>query len=278
MDTQTLTRRARWRVAVPLIAFVLVWLALILFRWEIRTHWWAYRLTTVNTADERAYFVACLASAGPRSLDALERVLSDERSEIRRFGVDVLARCDEPRAGERLFEMLRDQDDDVAEAAATALGERPHAPDYCGPLWTLLVKDEHDPPTARHAAVALQAIDHPAAHAMLFEALPYVEDPNVRAQIIESLSMLRVEEAVPAMKDMRSDERAVTVLPYNQRSALEAFAAQSGRPALGSDDDAELIRAAVADLTVRDVAIRALETLTGQRGGKLTSQPASSSR
>ena len=74
MDEETLSkpvRRKRRSTAVAIIILVLLWATAMLLRWEIRTQWWAYRLTKVETREDRLYYLTRLAAAGNRSLNAV---------------------------------------------------------------------------------------------------------------------------------------------------------------------------------------------------------------
>ena len=241
------------------------------FRWEIRARWWAYRLTRVESREERSYYLTCLAAIGDKSLGAVDRLLRDPRPEVRRMAVTVLERCPAEKADERLARLLSDTNEDVAVEAALVLASRGNTAVLMETL-----RDhfrQHGGP-ARHAAVALQRIGGPQAEQLLIEALPQTSDPDLRAQIIDSLGMLGCTRAVPLLTDMLADERPVSTLPYSQRSALEAVAAAQDQW-LSRGFDLEAVRSALqGEQTVASIAARSLRLITGKPFGNPTTQPA----
>ncbi len=275
MDTEALSRvRRRGRIwtAVAIIALVLLWAVVMFFRMEIRAHWWAYRLTRVESDHERNYYLACLAAVGNKSLGAVDRLLQNPRPEVREMGVIILEHCTPGVADKRLVALLSDENEDVAIRAALALASREDVSSLLRTLRDCLL--EHPGGPDRHAAVALQRIGGAEAEQALLDALPHATDPNLRAQIIDSLGMLGSEAAVPILTDMLADERQVTILPYSQRSALQALAARQQQLLNKGIDPQTVMDALQKETTVAAIAARSLRLITDAPVDEPPTQPA----
>lgn len=242
-----------------------------LFRWELRTRWWAWRITQVESREDREYYLTRLAAVADRSLDALPRLLHDPRPEVRDLGLTVLRYGTSPRAGEYLLEMLNDEDADVAGTAASLLAWRPKAREYVPQLFIAIQTDTGRP--AWSAAVALGRIGGPDVEPLLLTVVHPMMEPDVRAQVIESLGLLNCGAAVPAMIDALADRRPLATTPFSQSHATRAIGALQGQiVAKGGDPGAML--AAVETPTVASVAARWLTLMTGGSFGDPTTQPA----
>ena len=275
MDPQALKqvpRRSRSRTVVAILILVVAWTTVMSFRWQIRTRWWAYRLTRAETRQERDYYLTCLCDVGNRSLGALGRIVRDPRPEIRRLAVTVLENCTGDAAEERLYQLLVDEDADVGVRAAGELVLRRDTKEIvqalqgslCGPAG----------PRASSAAAALRRVGGPEAEKVLLSALSHATDADLKAQVIDSLGLLACERAAPLLIEALADHRPVTQLPYSRRSALRAPAAT--REQLASEGlDPRAARAALeGELTVASVAAQSLAWIAGESPGDLSTRPA----
>jgi hypothetical protein len=252
--------RRRWTF-LWLILLLSIWGLIMLFRMEIRAQIWAYRLTQAQSREERRYFLACLTSIGNKSLGAAKRLIRSRRPEVRMMGITVLESCKGPEAEHLLIDLFRDRDDDVADDAALALAGRPGAIGYLPMLREML--DRHDQ-ASRHAAVALLRMPGLEPEAILVKALSGTDDPDLRAQIIDTLGMRANRQAAPAIVAMIEDTRPVQHLPYSQRSAMLALSQASGQFQAKGIDSQAIVKAMQRSTTVSEVALRSLAIIAGK--------------
>lgn len=267
------TRPRRWPSVLILALLVLGWGTAMLYRWELRSWWWAWQVTRAEAREQRDYYVACLASIGDRALVAVPVLLDDARPEVREAAATILRFCTSPRSAEYLLAVLDDADADVAALAATTLAQRPDRDQHVIRLSESLSRSRGDT-RSWGTAVALGRIGGPEAQAALLEALAQPCAPDVKAQLIDSLGLLGCREAIPLIEEAQGDPRPIGILPFAQRSAQRAVAALRGDLLARGTDPEQAIRAASSELTVAGVAAYWLRLL---RGDPLdaASQPAS---
>jgi len=258
-------RRRRWSWRVGLVALVLLWLAAMLFRTDIRTRWWAYRLGQTGDPAARRYYTACLAATGSSSLSATRRLLDHPRPEVRLAALQILHHCPAPAARGILVVAIADRDDRVSDRAALELALRSDRREAVGELEAQA--SSSSPAIARKAVVGLQRLGEPEAEDFLLGLLRRTSDPDLRAQIIDALGLMGSRSAVPALIDCLADQRAISHPPASYRWANQAIQSlESQLPAQGLDP-AALRSASVAPCTVAGVAERALAWITGISGG-----------
>ncbi len=269
-DRRPPSRRRGFLIAITIL--LLIWVVAMLFRMQIRAQWWSYRLTQVQSQDERAFYVARLASIGDRSLAALPRVLNHPCDEVREAGITILHYCPDDRARVLLLERLHDRNEDVGARAALELSRRKDS-DEVMPMLRDVLLNRGDPHTGIAAAVALERIGGPDAEAILISALRQTEDANLRAQIIDSLGILGSRSAVPAITRCLSDDRPVTCLPASQRSAQRAIAALQGDLAGKGIDVPALLEANRRAATVSSTARRSIHLITATMPAETATGP-----
>lgn len=265
-------RRGRHRTFVLLLVLVFVWSAAMVFRWELRAQWWAYQVTHAASPIERDYYVTCLASIGDKSERVLRRLMNDDRPEIREAAITILRFCAEPQAADRLFELLADENPDLAALAASTLAWRPDAQQHVPRLQEILVASPVDA-RAWGCAVALGRIGGDQAEAALCNALTRACPPDVKAQVIDSLGLLGCRQAVPLITDALTDHRPIRVLPHSQLSARKAIQALHADIMAQGTDPATALAAVTAEPTVSGVAARWLPLLAEPEAGPPATQP-----
>ncbi|MBI4581469.1 MAG: HEAT repeat domain-containing protein, partial [Planctomycetes bacterium] len=238
-------------LVVILLLLALIWLLVMVFRWELRAQWWAYQVTQAESREQREFYVTRLASIRNKSLHAVSTLIEHPSPEVRDAGVTVLRYCDDEEAAERLFGLLSDPSPDVAAAAATTLAWRSESARYV-PRLAGWLQDRSSPRWG--VAVALGRLGGSLAEESLEEALAIPCEPDVRAQIIDSLGLLGCTRAVPLIIDALADDRPVETLPHSLQSAKRALEAVRGQvPATSFDWDAAE-QQVVAPQTVAAVA------------------------
>ena len=249
-------------MVTAIVILAAVWLLGMFYRMEIRAHWWAYRLQHVNSAEQRQYYFACLASAGDRSLPALPRLLNDPRADIRVLGVRVLRWCPSQQARDLLLARVTDESDTVSAQAALELTRRPNRFDIL-PILAEIIRTT-DPRSARMAVAAIERIGGSQAEALLLTQLPVTEDVDLLAQVIDSLGMLASRQAVPLLKKLLDDERTISILPISQQRAQQVIANVQGQLTAEGIDPQAVLDAAHSEQTIASVAARALRLITGE--------------
>jgi HEAT repeat protein len=265
-------RSNRTAFGIVLMLMLILWLVVMVFRWELRARWWAYEVARCESAEDRDFYLTRLASIRDKSFNAVSELVNDDRPEIRSAGVTVLRYCEGRPAAVVLIRLLADPSPEVAVDAATALAQRRDAASYIPELRSRLL--DNPGRSSWGTAIALGRIRRDEAEDALKTALARAADPDLKAQIIDSLGMAGCEEAVPMMIDSLTDDRPVQILPQSQQSAQRAINAV--RPdflARGADPDSALKAASTAP-TVSAVAARWVRLLGGLDAETAASQPA----
>lgn len=245
--------------AVIVLVFVLIWILIMAFRWQLRAQWWAYQVTQAETPEQRLFYTARLASIRDKSLGAIAPLLTDHPDrDIRIVATDILRYCESGRAVDILLTMLDDRDPEVAGIAATMLAWRSDAREYLPTLEKLWMTDAA---SRWGLAVAAGRIGGSAAEQFLMAQLGRDLQPHVKAQAIDSLGLLGSRAAVPLMKEALADHREIDVPPFSQISAMRAASALSVQLASQGIDPASATRATTNAPTVADVATRWIDLL-----------------
>ena len=252
--------RTRIVTIVALAILIILWLAALWFRTEIRAYWWSYRVTRVESPELRGYYAACLSAIGNKALPALPRLLNDPRPAVRIIGVRILRSCPDARSLDYLLARLADPSVEVSDAAALQIVLRPDRLEAVPALRTMAGGPA---PTALAAMAALERIGGPQAEQILLTQLNAADDPDVAAQAIDSLGMLGCTSAEQAIRHHLDDHRRLTRLPASQRRAEQAIAAVQGQLATRGIAPEAVLAATRTDPTVSAIAARALAAIIG---------------
>ncbi|MCH8252165.1 MAG: HEAT repeat domain-containing protein [Planctomycetes bacterium] len=180
----TVSRRRVSSSTAVIVAMVLVWGGVILSRNVIRSYWWAYRVTNVESAEDRLAYFHRLASLGNRGVPAVDRLLEHLDPGIRSLGVGVLHQTSSAAGLSRLIAACNDADVDVRRLAILGLAHREQA-DAIEPLLEMIgTADER---TAMIAVSAIAAVGGPRAEALLVQAVRHHAHVGVRVEAIERL-------------------------------------------------------------------------------------------
>jgi hypothetical protein len=175
--------RSRWPSVAIVLLLCLFGLAM-LYRNNLRAHWWATRLAAAEDLQSRAYYVASLTAVGDAACGAIHRLAKDPRPEVRSLAIPAMIRLSEKSRLAELDGLLGDADADVRESAATALAFM----DADGAARLLIEHAESpQPPAAAACVAALGRLSSPEALAALCKTAASHSDPLVRAQAVESL-------------------------------------------------------------------------------------------
>jgi HEAT repeat protein len=241
------------------LLLVLIWVLLMVFRWQLRAEWWAYQVTQAESAEGRDFYVTRLASIRDKSLTAVPMLTEHPDAGIRLAGITILRYCESPRAAELLLGMLGDTNPDVSGAAATNLAWRSRPASFIPQLRELATSTS---PAAWGATVALGRIGGDEAEQTLEQILSTADNPNVKAQAIDSLGLLGREEALPLMQKALADERHVDHLPHSQLSAMRAIGALSADLSAKGIDPASAADSASTAPTVGAIAAHWIRLLS----------------
>jgi len=260
------SRRTRRRIVTAIAILTAVWGVVMLYRMEIRAHWWAYRLQNANSAEQRQYYFACLASIGDKSLTALPQLLNDPRAEVRLCGVQLLRWCPSEQARELLLAHIADESDKVSSRAALELARRPDCNEAI-PILEDMIRTSK-PRAACMAVAAIERIGGPQAEAALLRQLDTADEPDQLAQVVDSLGMLASRPAIPALVGLLADERAISILPVSQRRIERVINEMQGQLTAQGIDPKAVLDATHSEATVASVAKRALRLIDGDVEGE----------
>ncbi len=244
------------RIIVIMIAVWLVAIGLMLFSHPLRARYWGWRLARAETEVLRDYYASRLAQRPQAALGVARGLLTHTDPDVRLLAVHVIDRADGDHAETFLLAGLKDREVRVRDAAALAVGRRRGA-DLVSRLTELATGD--DDAVAAAAVYALQRDARPLAVDAMIRVLETTESLAVRVQAIESLGLLGVQRARPALTNRLSDRGNVTVMPANERGVWRALAAQPDRPELRRL--AEPSGPGVTRKTVGDYAAEALRRI-----------------
>lgn len=270
---QPVSARTRKWTLIIIGLFVAIWCLAMLYRMEIRAYWWARQLARSTTPQEQSYYLVRLVSLKNKAKGAAVRLVRNPDPRIRELGIVVLGNCSGPQIESVLIELLNDADEHVGDAAALALTDS-----YRGGGAALLPRLEAilraGGRPARHAAVALQRVPGQQAESILADALSTTDEPDLVAQIVDSLGMMGSREAIPRMIARLDDGRPVQVAPYSERAAIRALRDAGSQLAARGLDSQALLAAMPRSRTVADVALRSLQIIAGRSAPTTSTAPA----
>ncbi len=308
-----LARRKKWdRITLGIIlVMVAVFVTAVVYRREIRAHYWAWRLRQADDPDQRTLWGRSLVTAGEAAYGPAIGLTRSDDPAVRHAGMQVLidalwaVRSDRtrkagadapvptPRVAARFRELLNDADRHMkfqAMDGLALLGDRAALPKLIE-----LAGGSADTETTLKALPTLAALDpasraDPQAGRLAAETLRRVladaRDPNVRVQSIDCLRDYPSDATLGSLVGALADLRAVTIPPQSEQipPEMRAWAEKelqkrllaAGR--LGPPTTQP--QAAVATQpdrpsTVADYADRVLRYLTGQEFGFDSTAPQS---
>jgi hypothetical protein len=248
-----------------------LWCLAMLYRMEIRAYWWAYQLTKADTPHEKRYYLLCLAGAKESAFGAVKGLARDADPRTRELGVAALSQCRGPKVEQVLIDLLSDPDEDVADAAALSLTDpaRGNAFALVPRLEAILARGGQ---AGRHTIVALQRIPGQQNETILIGALSPVRDPDLVAQLLDSLGMIGCRQAAPSMIAFLEDTRSLGPMLYSERAAVRALAgARDQFSAKGLDTQTITVQRA---RTVSEAALRSLHLIAGRSAPTSSTVPA----
>jgi len=255
-------------MVIAIVALVVAWGAVMAFRTHIRVHWWARQLARTSDPVVRLGCANMLAAHADLAVGPVGNLLDHDDSEVRLLVVGILNRAQTPRAEPYLLTAMRDRDGDVRQAAALGLA-RWRGNEALPALERMLDDDDHQ--VVCTAIVALQRVGSPRARQLVVGKLAGGEPLGVLVQAVESVSLMRAAEAVPALINLLDDERAVTTAPAGRRAVLKFL---RGNPQkLAHLNLPTTMKSVEEDLTVADEAARALRAITDQSFGFSSKSP-----
>jgi len=243
---------------------------------EIRSFWWVHRIQRATTPEDRKYYTLCLAAVKDSALPAIPALLRDPRAEVRALGIDVLRYCPSPHAQVLLLNALPDDRDPVLVRAALNLALRPDRMNALPRLREMI--QSTSPRTASAGVVAMERLGGPEAKQALLDMLTSSSDPDLLAQVADSLANLEEHAAVAPLIGLLTDRRPITVPPVSYRMAVEAIARLKGDAISKGVDKESLLAATQAPSTIGAAAARSLYLITDQSFGDPTTRPAEEAR
>jgi hypothetical protein len=187
---------------------------------------------------------------------------------VRLITIRAIEPAEKVGAAELLLVALKDENVEVRDGAALALGRRAE-PNIIHRLAEMATRQSDG--VAAAAVFALQRAASPDSLDALLRVLATTESLEVRVQAIESVGLLGVDRAAPVLRTMLGDRRPVTTLPANERGVWRALA--------GGTDRGNVAKIAVRrladgpDKTVADYATEALRRI--DRNRSVSAQPTS---
>jgi hypothetical protein len=260
----------RWTIAI-LLLLVGLWCLAMFYRMEIRAYWWARQLIKADTPQEKHYYLLCLAGAKDSAFGPAKGLVRNADPRIRELGVAVLGQCQGKKVEQLLVDLLNDPDEDVADAAAVSLTDldRGNALAFVPQLQAILARGGR---AGRHAIIALQRIPGQQTESILLNAISPAGDPDLLAQLFDSLGITGCRRATPLMIAALEDTRALGPMLYSERSAVRALAGASSQfSAKGLDPRSVTVQRA---RTVSEAALRSLLLIAGPSAPTAATSPA----
>jgi len=269
---EPVSRKTRTWTLIIIGLLVAAWCVAMYYRMEIRAYWWARQLSRTTAPEQRTYYLVCLASIKNKSLGAATRMTRNSDPHVRELGVAVLNSCTGPEADEVLIRLLDDADDNVADDAALTLTDARRGSGLAMLPRLRSILDKGGRP-ARRAVVAMQRVPGQQTETLLAEAMARTDDPDLLAQIMDSLAMIASRAAVPRMIACLEDTRPVGP-PYSERSAIRALTGAGSQLMTKGLDPAAVLAAMPQSRTVADVALRCLQILADRSAPTTSTAPA----
>lgn len=250
---------------VAISVMVVIWLAVMLGRNQIRARWWTYKLTVSRTLDEQAAYLARLASLGDAAVPSAQRLLGEDDPLLRSFGLAILQHAPGRRARDLLVAASADGDPSIRTEAVRGLGVRRDLEALSR------IARGAEPVAAAAATVELGRIGTAEAIGVLTDLVCTQECVAVRVEAIECLGGLPGApdaKRIDVLAKCLDDDTLFEGHTAAERAAMEAAASlQPGQP----------VDWPSSRRTVGHFAARALERITGRtRATAPTTQDAGS--
>lgn len=259
---------ANRRMVIAIVALIVAWGALMAFRTPIRVHWWARQLARTSDPDVRLHCANMLAAHADLAVRPAGKLLDHADPNVRLLVVGILNRARTPRAEPYLLTAMHDRHVDVRQAAALGLA-RWRGNEALPALELMLEDGDHH--VVCTAIVALQRVGSPRARQLVIAKLAGGEPLPVLVQAVESVSLMRATQAIPALIDLLDDQRPVTTAPAGRRAVLKFL---RHHPQKLAHLNLPTTTMSVEEyLTVADEAARALRTITDQSFGFSSKSP-----
>lgn len=266
MDPETLTTspgesppRRRRATLVIAVLFVAAWLIVLVFRMELRSHYWAYRLAGATSEAQRRPYLVRLAAAEDHALGALAGLLDDPSPEVRGDAIYLLGKLDSLPADKLLFDVLEDESDANAWQAAVQLSRRIERKEIYAEL-----SRRFETTSGRdweYTAVTMGLSSHPDFLRALVRETEQADDPDRLAVLIDALRLARSNEARPILQRLLDDDRPVSITPPSERHILKMISSLGPELQEKGIDIRTLTPPPDAESTVADMARRALEMI-----------------
>jgi HEAT repeat protein len=256
------------RMVIAIVALVVAWGALMVFRTPIRVHWWARQLARTSDPAVRLGCANMLAAHADLAVGPAGKLLDHADPDVRLLVVGILNRAKTRRAEPYLLTAMGDRDRDVRQSAALGLA-RWRGNEALPALELMLEDGDHQ--VVCTAIVALQRVGSPRARQLVADKLASGEPLPVLVQAVESVSLMRATQAIPALIDLLGDERAVTTAPAGRRAVLKFLRRNPQK--LAHLNLPTTTMSVQEYLTVADEAARALRAITDQSFGFSSKSP-----
>lgn len=231
-STGSSSNRPRRKQVIVIAAMLAAFLAVVVFRDEIRVRWWAHRLADCEDPKERIHYAELLASRREQSLPGVRRLLAHDDVGIRSLAVVVLNTLEGEASLELLVTAAGDADAVVRRNAVMGISMR--EPESAAAALGGLV-EHRDEPTAMLAVSRLAGLRTQRVDEMLARLARDHSSAGIRAQAIESLEVRGGGEAVEALKACLEDDAVFTGLTEGERGALEALRSAATKGLLESN-------------------------------------------
>ncbi len=264
MDPQTLNSPSRphRRKRITLLVAVLllgIWAVVMIYRMEIRAHYWAYALAQCETESEREPYLIRLAAVEEHALGALEGLIDHPDADVRGEALYLAGRLDHPEVTALLLEGLGDDDSANAWLAACHLARRCNE----APLLQELIRmcTPGSDRSWEYAAVTLgMSRDAEAVEAILGHADAATE-PDQLAVWIDALRLARHDSGIAFLETLTDDDRPITMTPPSERHLPGLLASMKPYGQVEGLDAMSMTMISPSDRTVGSFAAEALEML-----------------
>jgi hypothetical protein len=248
-------RPAHWALALTLGACLVA----LLLRTPLQARYWAWRVAAAEDDATRDQYLGALASAGAAGSWGINALLSDERAEVRQYGVLALQHVTGSWSDAQLLVAIDDPDADIRRLAAAGLGMQSRP----GVVPTLVaVYRDGDAAAAEAACLALAHVGSDEAIAALNALAGGEADVGRRAAVLDALRMVGRPACVPGLLAFLDDRRDAAVAPL-----FAALQARAVALLVGQGYRAAETQPAAAPEALDSRAARALQVITGVDAG-----------
>ncbi len=228
-------RKDSWRRPVMIIVAMVVLFALVVvFRDEIRVRWWGYRLSQSADVQDRMHYLSLLSGMDAKSLPVARDLIRDPDSANRSFGVALVSTINNDEADRLLEIACVDSDETIRHSAVLGLSMRSSANTVqrlAGLIKRLDVK------SAMFAVSRLAGIALPESLDEIVRIARSHPDAGVRAEAIQALGQWGGDDAIAALIDCLSDDAVYSGLTATEAQAREALQTMAPQLALTDATD-----------------------------------------